>query len=1046
MRFGILGTTQAWLEDGSEVAVGGPARRALLALLLVRAGAVVSVDGLVEDLYGERAPRDAAHALQAQVSRLRRGLPGVTIELLPAGYRLAAGAEDVDAGRFERMAEQGRRALEGGRPREAAGILGAALGLWRGAALADVPETASARAVAQRLEELRAGAVEDRAEARLRLGEPGSAPGDPGEPGGAFAGTGEPGGAFTEAGGGLGGMIAELRELAQRHPLRERTCGLLMRALRDAGRGAEALSVFAGFRERLAGELGVDPSEELAALHVSLLRGERGPARPSRLTSFVGRSRDVAGVGELLARARLVTLHGPGGVGKTRLAVEAVAYRPDVCFVRLAALRDPAELPHAMLAALALREDGPPVARLVAALSGRSALLVLDNCEHLVQAVAELAEEVLVRCPSVRILTTSREPLGVTGEHLWPVPTLAPAAAARLFVDRAAAVRPGFAMDPGNASTIEEICRRLDGLPLAIELAASRVRTLEVAELAERLADRFAVLSRGSRTAEPRHRTLRGAVAWSWDLLSGAERTALRRASVFAGGSDLPAAARVCAVAQVGDVLDSLVDKSLLAVDGGRYRMLDTVMAYAGERLDEAGESAAVRRVHAEYFLGLARSADARLRGAGQLSSLRVFGEERDNVRAALRWAVGARETGTALRLVAAMATHLWMSGTDTAVAAQAMAILEQLDGPPPDLVNEYLLCVPTAAAGGSGSQVWARYGAAARSAALAADRPLHPVTALLWSLAGTEEVTPVVHELARRGRTSPDAWEAAAAHLIGGYPRLLEAGAEAAEREFAAAAEGFRSLGDRWGTAMALGSLAGLADLRADHARAVALSGEALGLTREVGALEELCDLLCDRGDYRLHEAAAAAQRPRETTGTGTGAGDRLHEAAVAGARADFEEAVRLATRLGRPAHRAAAQRGLGDVARLEGDGARARRLYDEALGHFDVRWVKSAANRVGALTGLGRIAEAGGDLAGARARYLKAIEVAAGAGTLPSCARAVEALAGLARREGDAGAAGTLLEAASALRGTARTGEAGTVRRAIEGLRAAGVTVSAR
>jgi predicted ATPase/DNA-binding SARP family transcriptional activator len=988
VRFGILGTTAAWRDDGSEVPVGGPALRALLALLLAQAGEVVTADTLIDDLYGDQAPGDAGHALQSQISRLRRALAPVTIDSLPSGYRLSIEDDAVDAGRFERLAGAGRQALAAGQPQRSAAILADALALWRGDAFADVPDSPSVRALAQRLDERRLGAVEDRLEARLRIGEHDI-------------------------------LIAELRELVSRQPLRERPQGLLLRALAEAGESAQALAAYAEYRRRLADELGADPSADLEAIHLNLLRGTApaatppGGVRPARVTSFVGRAEDLERVGELVAEHRLVTLYGPGGVGKTRLAAEVVAHLANVCFVPLDALHGGSELAAAIQAALGLRDSGPhapassPTARVIAALATGSTLLVLDNCEHLVDAVAKLVERILTHCPHATVLATSREPLRIAGEHLWPVRALDEAAAARLFADRAAAVDPRFAMDPRTTDAVAEICRRLDGLPLAVELAAARVRTVDVAEIAERLSDRFGLLSRGSRTAPPRHQTLRAAVAWSWDLLTDAERTALRRLSVFAGGADLRGAARVCAVPDTVDVLESLVDKSLLVVAGGRYRMLDTVSVYADEQLAEADESIGTRQAHADYFLDLAAIADPHLRGPDQLMWLGELSAEHDNLHAALRWAVTIGDVETALRLVAAWATYLWMSGTRAVAGDLANAVLDQvIDAPPPGLENEYVLCVLAAAASSTGRASYERHIAAAQSIAVSSPRPLHPVTTFLRSMVGWG-TDPEVHiALVWRGLASDDPWEAAAAHLVWGYPQLfVRADHTAAEREFVLALEGFRALGERWGQALALGSLAGLADIQGDHAQAVAFADEAVTLLHELGAVEELCDMCCDRGHYRVRLAVATGVDP-------------------ATARVDFEEAARMADRAGLPAYEAIAARGLADVAYLLGDVGLARRHYEQAVADVDASWIAGATNRIEAFVGLARVAMTERELDQARAHGLLAAELAVRIGMSPLYVRAIDVLTEIALAGGEPARAAALLGAAEALRGPAEAG----------------------
>ncbi|MFF2194120.1 BTAD domain-containing putative transcriptional regulator [Streptomyces sp. NPDC058157] len=698
MRFSILGETLARRDDGTGIPLGGPARRALLTLLLVRPREVVAAERLADELAPDGAV--SAHALQSQVSRLRAALGPAVIERAGAGYRAAVDPEDVDAGRFERLAREGRAALAAEDPVRAVKLLRGALELWRGPALADLAhlthltEGDTARTVSARLEELRLGAVEDRIEAELRLG------------------------GHREA-------VAELRELTARHPLRERLAALLIRALSAEGGQAQALAAYEETRGRLADELGSDPSAELVALHRELLDFDPSPAQarpPAQLTSFVGRSDEVAEVAGLLRAARLVTLVGPGGVGKTRLSVEAAgAAADDVCFVELAPLREGAGLPAAVLAALGLRENGlrldgggqGPLERLATALADRTLLLVLDNCEHLVEEAAALAGRLLARCPRLRILATSREPLAVTGEHLWQVRPLDEAAAVRLFTERASAVRRGFTAAP---EPVERICAALDRLPLAIELAAARLRTMDVEDLAQRLDDRLGMAAaRGNRGAAERHRTLRAVVAWSWDLLSAPEQRAARRFTVFPAGATARAALEVCGAGGAGpepEVLESLVDKSLLELaGGGRLRMLETVRAYGAERLREAGEASATGAAHARYVLELARTAEPRLRGPGQPEWLERLAAGHGDLEAALAWAAGEGRWETALELLAAASGYLWIRGVSGSVAARAAAVLDAVgDAPPAGLGEEFAACVLLAAAGPGGLAPWRRH------------------------------------------------------------------------------------------------------------------------------------------------------------------------------------------------------------------------------------------------------------------------------------------------------------------------------------------------
>ncbi|MEV0171066.1 BTAD domain-containing putative transcriptional regulator [Streptomyces sp. NPDC050803] len=652
VRYRILGTTQAFRPDGTPVPVGGARLRALLTVLALRPGRTVPPQLLVDEVWDGDPPADAAGALQALVGRLRRALGAEAVGSVDGGYRLAASADAVDLHRFERLTGDGTRALADGDPAKAVGVLDDALSLWHGPALADLPDRTAeaARWEARRLDALRA-----RHAAALALGQAEQS-------------------------------LPELTALCDTHPLDEPLQALRLRALRDAGRPAEALAAYDDVRHLLADRLGSDPGPELRALHGELLaptehRPAPAPAPPgnlrARLTSFVGRKADIETIRGDLTAARLVTLLGPGGAGKTRLSQEAAetmrdAARDGVWLAELAPVDDPDAVPEAVLTAVGGRETvlygagaeqvrsagdrhDDPVDRLVEHCARRRMLIVLDNCEHVVDAAARLAEELLARCPDVTVLATSREPLGVPGEVLRPVEPLPEPYALRLLADRGAAARPGFSIDD-DPEACAEICRRLDGLPLAIELAAARLRMLAPRQIADRLDDRFRLLTSGSRTVLPRQQTLRAVVDWSWELLDEDERDVLRRLSVFAGGCDLAAAEAVCGPAAL-DALGSLVDKSLVVAgpsgDGEmRYRLLETVAEYAGERLDEAGQRTETERAHLTYYRELARTTDPLLRGPDQLAAVERFQREYENLRTALRHAVAARDEQEALSLV----------------------------------------------------------------------------------------------------------------------------------------------------------------------------------------------------------------------------------------------------------------------------------------------------------------------------------------------------------------------------------------------------------
>ncbi|KAA2256922.1 AfsR/SARP family transcriptional regulator [Solihabitans fulvus] len=961
MWFGILGTTEVRQSaDGSPVNVGGPRVRSLLALLLLNAGQLISAEGLIDGLYGEHPPGDAANALQSQVSRLRKGLrdaggSSAIVEFHPAGYRLAVHPDDVDAHRFERLTREGQRAMAAGDNRGAAALLGEALALWRGPALADVP---FAEAQATRLAELRVTAAEDRAEAALALGE-------------------------------HRGLVAELQELVAAHPLRERPRGQLMRALYGSGRQAEALAVFEDARRILADELGTDPSAELAEVHLAILRAEPSLAAtppstsrlglPAQLTSFVGRDEELDRVGALLRASRLVTLSGPGGGGKTRLAIEASGREDgDVCFVDLAPVGDGTELPRAVLGALGLREANTHAGsgaaqdvadRLVGALAGRRLLLVLDNCEHVIDAAARLVHRLLGACPGLRVLATSREALGITGEALSPVPPLpVPPAdatpeqalaypAVRLFADRATAVRQDFAVRNDNLGAVLRICTALDGLPLAIELAAARLRSLGVEEIAARLDDRFRLLSRGSRTAAPRHQTLRAVVEWSWDLLDETEQTLARRLTVFAGGATLDAAARVCGLPEdeVDELLAGLSDKSLVEAGGGRYRMLETVRQFGADRLAEADEQDRVRAAHAAYFLDLAETADPHLRRAEQLEWLARLAAEHGNLQAALRWSVDSADTRTALCLHAALSSYWRLRGQRTEGTPLARALLKLVDPTVrEDLAEEYVLCVVSAVSGGSAGPEFDVPVREAHRIMGTLDRPLHrPFLLVAWALyTGPPAEGDPIPPLFKHFAASTDLWIQGLLQLSIAFQFWLVNGAPTeAEREFRGSLAKFRTAGDRWGIVQTLTELATLVDLRGDRAEATELIDEALELTTLLGAAEETSDLLANRADNAVR------------------AGD------LDPAHGDYEAAIEAAGRAGAPEKAARAQHGLGNVARLRGDLAEARRWCDLALAGSPSDYFGVADLRANIQITLGQIAVADGDADGADGWYREAL-----------------------------------------------------------------------
>jgi predicted ATPase/DNA-binding SARP family transcriptional activator len=1001
----MLGPLRLAADDGSAIELGGARLRMLLVRLALEPGRVVSTDSLIDGLWGDSPPGDAMNALQSLVSRLRRSLRadnGGLVESHPAGYRLAVRRDDIDVYRFEGLAEQGRDQLRAGRPEEAAGSLRAALELWRGPAMADVSEAPFAQAAGARLTELHTTALEDRIEADLQLGR------------------------HQE-------VLPELRTRLAEQPLRERLAALLIRALYQAGRQADALEVYDATRRALAEELGVEPSAELRRIHLAVLRGEEQQDRPrsrlpARLTSFVGRRAELAEVVERLTSARLVTLAGPGGAGKTRLATEVAAtVGMSAWFVELAGVSEPADVPSAILTSLALREvrvldsataahrPQDPMERVVEALTGQHALIVLDNCEHLITAAAEVADELLARCPGLRILATSREPLAITGEAVFPVGPLElpePSAslddargteAVRLFTDRAAAAHPAFVVDEHNVATVVEICRRLDGLPLALELAAARLRSMTLDQVAARLDDRFRLLTAGSRTSMPRHRTLRAVVEWSWDLLEKPERILARRLAVFAAPTSLESATAVCAddelpAADVLYVLASLLEKSLVeavgGTDGPRYRMLETVRAYAAERLAEAGESDRLHARFDRFYLVMAEDIDPRLRGPEQLRWMARLSGEQDNMFAALRHAVDVRDADLAVRLAMASGWYWALSGR-FAEATDLVRRVIDLPGPAPVHARATLRVI--AAMGGPGMPE-REVIQSIRSELATTDAMMHhPLLAMVEPmLAAFAGDMPAAWVALERAENHPDPWGRAAVHLGRAFLAENAGQVDDAERAANTALAAFRALGDRWGQALALGQISERRTLRADHDGAIEAYQESIRLASELGSLDDLPEL----------RARLAAQRAR--AGDLDGAERDLRAGlAAARARASIESEAMLLC-------------GLANLARRRGDLAAAREHLGTSnallscLDRPDGHWRAMHESTVAA------VAVADDEPEVARTALRHALAALTEMMDLPVIATIAEGAAYLLMSTGDAGKAAELIGTGTGLRGT--------------------------
>ncbi|MEU3628769.1 AfsR family transcriptional regulator [Amycolatopsis coloradensis] len=967
MRFGVLGPLAVWTTAGEPVVVPEAKVRLLLAGLLSREGRAAAVSSLTDDLWGEHPPGNPGNTLQTKVSQLRRTLeraePGAReiVTHQPAGYVLAVEPGDLDVDRFRTLTARARATVD---PRARAALLADALALWRGPAYAGFEDEPFAVAAAQRLEEERLLAEEERAEARLALGEHGV-------------------------------LTGELAGLVSRHPLRERLRGLLMRALYAAGRHSEALETYAELRARLRDESGLEPGPDLAALHQAILTRSpdlepvraAGPVRgnlPEALTELVGRTTAVKEVGALVTDARLVTLTGPGGVGKTRLAIEAaskLAMADGTWLVELAGLDNvecptcpPEDLVAVVLtAALDLREEvtsaKSPTRSLADALRDKEILLVLDNCEQIVEPVAALVERLLSAAPRLRVLATSQEPLGLPGETVWAVPPLdlpeqadfaavRESSAVRLFAARAAAAAPGFTLDEKNATAVARICRTLDGIPLALELAATRVRTLGVRELLTRLDDRFGLLSSGRRGGPRRQQTLRAMIDWSWSLLSEAEQIVLRRLAVHAEGCGLDAAESVCAGGEIasGEVLDllsRLVDRSLVVSRPGRtgeprFRLLESVAAYALEHAGKAGELDYLSLRHARFHVELAERGDAGLRGREQRRWLDRLDTEGVNTRRALETLLRQGEHRLAVRLVNATTWFWFLRGRltearrslnlvlDTGIGgderAQALAWrtgIAVLDG--------------TGVEGAVEEAVWGIAEPVARARALW-------FLGYAWSTVGdlcrAEKLTLGALETAR---DIGDDWSAAAA-LSDRASHLISGGDLTGGGRIAAQSAGiFDGLGERWGWLQASFVIGMLASIAGDYDHAARVHRESLRRAEELELWPEVAYKLSWLGRTALltgdfeeakefHERAKALAvehsfKPGEVYAeTGLALGARRQGL--------FEEAERRLLSILDWHSRVESEAGstlilaeLGFIAELRGDAAKAKRLQQDGL-----------------------------------------------------------------------------------------------------------------
>jgi predicted ATPase/DNA-binding SARP family transcriptional activator len=893
VEFRVLGPPEV-VAAGQPLELGTPRQRTLLGLLLLHAGEVVSYDRLVEDLWDGNPPATARHTLQGYVHRLRRTLGADAWRLItrPPGYQLKVATGELDAQRFQDLATAGRHALVRDDPQAAADQLAVGLSLWRGPLLADLDEVAALAPERARLEALRLTALEDRIEADLALG-------------------------------GHGGLVAELEALLADHPYRERLWGQLMLALYRSGRQADALQAFHRARQVLDEELGLEPSRWLRRRQEQILLQDPAleqpdptpPPRPphhlpAQRTRFVGRRRELAELQGLLQTRRLVCVTGPPGSGKTRLAVEIAAslleaFPHGAWFVSLAEVAEPELVRSAVGTALAVPElpERPAAQALTDHLRSRRLLLVLDNFEHLLPAAVRVAE-LLDAAPGLTVLATSRAPLRLSGEQEYPLAPLplplprpdAPAGllgndALALFADRAAAVDPHFVLGADNAPLVAEVVARLDGLPLAIELAAARLRLFSLEELARRLSPALPQLSGGPVDHAARQRTLRDAIAWSDRLLGPAERALLRRLGVFQGGFTLQAAEAVAQGPPVTDLmadLATLIEASLLIRPMGpgepRFWMLETIREYALEQLEAAGEDQDTGARHARFYAGLVEQAEPELTGADQERWLERLQAEHANLQAALRWASQTGDTDLALL----MAARLWRFWQLRGHFAEGRRWLEEV------LAAEGPASVPRAKAliGLAGLCYWqgdwdaaeAAYGQARELAKGLEDwwLELEALFGVAFTLAchrgELQAAAPIEQQFQAIIAEHPEPLAIGLGLATSQMMRLFAGDLDGSRAYGEQCLAGTRALGERWYESQILRTLALTSMLQGRYQQAERELRECLEVAVELG---DLAGVALDLD--RLGQAAVALGQPERAVVL-AGAGDRLRESVGGG------------------------------------------------------------------------------------------------------------------------------------------------------------------
>ncbi|HEY4022310.1 MAG TPA: BTAD domain-containing putative transcriptional regulator [Pseudonocardiaceae bacterium] len=863
MEFRVLGTLEV-LVSGKPARLGGPRPRAVLSTLIVHAGTPVSTGHLIDQVWGSQPPATAMASLQMHVSALRKVL-GDRLVTTNSGYQLNAADDELDASRFVAIIDAVRPLL-GERPTRAIADLAAALALWRGEPFTGTPAGSDVAAARLRLSELRLSALEDRIDTELGLGRHAD-------------------------------VIAELAELVVRHPVRERLTGLYLLALYRCGRINDAQAAYQRLRAELAAELELEPGAEIVSLARAIDRRDPTLNPPTQIPTpasrFIGRRREVERLAAQLGTTRLLTVTGPGGSGKTRLALElardTAADHPDgVYIVELASSPTGGSVADRIADALTSRTlahrprggltksvrsgtEQPLVTTLANHLRGWRALIVLDNCEHVIAKAAAVAAELLSNCVGLRILATSREPLGVAGEEVWPLAGLTvpaenerPATAVttealRLLADRGKGVRAGFTITGRDVAVASRLVRRLDGLPLAIELAAAQLRTRSLAELTNQLESRYesqlALADRRTRTLPDRHQTMRAAIDWSYQLLAEDEQALFRTMSVFAGGATPGAIDLVEGRDDVHDLLARLVDQSVLVADvrqeGTRYRMLDLVRAYATERLVEAGDATRIRKLHATWCVALASSA-ANYGGVDHTERVAQLTAEEANLRAALDWCLGeGGEPSLALEIASPLWWYWWARGLMAEGRDWLRRALAASD-PAPSQSRGSALRAAAALTRNSGDYREARE---LGEECLAVFESLASVTGSINALGGLCVTTIAEQDFEaalRYGERTRDLAKttgdqlryASALNNIGLALRCLGR-LDEAEQTFNAALEGWRAVKDRRGEAATIGNLGVLALRSGNRARSHKLIMDSLRGYHQIDLAEGMLDAL---------------------------------------------------------------------------------------------------------------------------------------------------------------------------------------------------------